>query len=87
MVALLYPTYDLRVDAEALGYLDHLLGMLRRQIDLETMAHVEYLVHLRPVCTALLMDCPEERWHREQIVLYHTDIVTYEVQDLGLGTA
>ena len=45
VVALLHSSYDLRVDTEALRDLDDLLGMLRRKINLETMAHVEHLVH------------------------------------------
>ena len=84
MVTLLHAAHYLRIDAEALRNGDDLLGMLRREIDLKTVTHVEHLVHLGPFGTALLVDCPEERRYREEIVLDDADIVTHEMQDLGL---
>ena len=35
------------------------------------MAHVKYLVHLGPWCTALLLDQLEEWWNSEHIILDH----------------
>ena len=87
MVALLYSSDDLSVDTEALRDLDNLLGVLWREVYLETMTHVEHLVHLSPVCAALLVDSLEERRYREEIVLDHTDVVAHEMEDLCLGTA
>ena len=87
MITLFHTTYDLCIDTEALRDCDDLLGMLRREIDLKTVTHVEHLVHLGPVGTALLVDCPEERRYREEIVLDDADVVAYEMQDLGLSTA
>jgi len=87
MVTLLYPADDLRIYAEALGYGDDLFSVLWREINLQTMSHIEDLVHLSPVCTALLVYCLEERRYREEIVLYHTDIVADKVKNLGLCTA
>ena len=87
MVTCFYAADDLCVDTEALRDLDYLLSVFRREVNLETMTHVEYLVHLRPVCSTLLVDGLEERRYREEIVLDHADVVTYEMEDLGLGTA
>ena len=87
MVTLLYPADDLRIYAEALGYGNDLFSVLWREINLQTMSHIEDLVHLSPVCTALLVYCLEERRYREEIILDHADVVTYEVQDLGLSSA
>ena len=61
--------------------------MFRSDIYLKAMTHVEYLVHLSPICAALLMNCLEERWNREEIVLDDAYIVSYEMKDLGLCTA
>ena len=61
--------------------------MFRREVDLETVSHVEHLVHFRPVSSALLMDSPEKRRYREQVILYHTHIISYKMQYLGLRTA
>ena len=87
MVALLYSSDDLSVDTEALRDLDNLLGVLWREVYLETMTHVEHLVHLGPVCAALLVDSLEERRYREEVVLDYADVVTYEVQDFSLCAA
>ena len=87
MVALLYPSDDLSVDTEALRDLDHLLGVLWREVYLETMTHVEHLVHLGPVCAALLVDSLEERRYREEVVLDHTDVVAHKMKDLCLRAA
>ena len=86
MVASLYAADDLSVDAEALRDLDNLLCMLWREVYLKSVTHVEYLVHLSPISTALLVDSLEERWNREEVVLDDAYIVTHEVKDLGLGT-
>ena len=86
MVTLFYTADDLSIYAEALGYGNDLFSVLWREINLQTMSHIEDLVHLSPVRTALFVDRPEERRHREEIVLYHTDIVAYKVEYLGLGT-
>ena len=87
MVTLFHTTYDLRIDTEALRDGDDFLGMLRREIDLQTVTHVEHFVHLRPVCAALLVDCPEKRRYREEIVLDDADVVADEMQNLGLSSA
>ena len=87
VVTSLYSADDLCVYTEALRDLDYLLGVLWRKVNLETMTHVEYLVHLCPVCAALLVDSLEKRRYREEVVLDHTDVVAYEMKDLGLSAA
>ena len=77
---------DLSIDAEALGDLYNLLRIGSVEVDLKTVAHIEDLVHLLPVCTALLLDGAEEGRHREKIVLDDVDVLD-EVHDLGLRTA
>lgn len=47
---------DLRVDVERLGDGNDFLGVLRREVDLQAMSHVEHLVHLVPLRAALLLD-------------------------------
>ena len=51
------------------------------------MTHIEHLVHLCPICAALLMDSSEERWYREEIILDDADVVAHEMKNLGLSTA
>ena len=87
MVTCLDTSYDLRIDTETLGNGNHLLRMLRREVNLEAMTHIEHLVHLSPISTALLMNGLEERRNREKIILDYADIVTHKVKDLGLGAA
>ena len=87
MVASLNTANHLSVNTEALRDLDHLLSMLRREVNLESMTHIEHLVHLSPVSTALLMDSLEERRYREEVVLDDAHVVAYEMEDLGLCTA
>ena len=87
VVTLFHTTYDLRIDTEALRDCDDLLGMLRREIDLKTVTHVEHLVHLGPIGAALLVDCSEKWRYREKIVLDDTDVVADEMQNLGLSSA
>ena len=87
VVTSLNTAYNLSVDTEALRDLDHLLSMLWREVNLETMTHIEHLVHLSPISAALLVNRLEERWYREEVVLDHADIITNEVKDLCLCTA
>ena len=87
MVTFFYTAYDLSVDSEALGDRDDLLGMLGCEIDLKTVSHVEDLVHFCLVCAALLVDRPEKRRNREEVVLDHADVVSHEMQDLCLSSA
>ena len=42
-------THNLGIDVEALADGDNLLGNLRTNVDLHTVTHVEYLIHLLPV--------------------------------------
>ena len=87
MVTLFYTADDLSIYAEALGYGNDLFRVLWREINLQTMSHIEDLVHLSPVCAALLVYCLEERRYREEVVLDDTDIVADKVKNLGLCTA
>ena len=87
VVALLYAAYDLSIDTETLRYLDDLLRMLWGKIHLHTMTHIEHLIHLCPVSTALLMNSLEEWRNREKVVLDHAAVVTDEMKDLCLCTA
>ena len=48
-LAFLDVTYNLGIDVEALADGDNLLGNLRTNVDLHTVTHVEYLIHLLPV--------------------------------------
>ena len=59
--------------------------MLCGDVELHAMAHIKYLVHLGPRCTALLLDQLEEWWDSEHIVLDHV-LAFDEVQHLSLGT-
>ena len=86
MVALLNASYNLCIYTKDLRNLDNLLGMLWREIDLESVAHIEHLVHLCPISAALLMNSLEERWNREEVILDHATVVTDKVKDLGLCT-
>ena len=79
--------HDLSVDVEALGDGDDLFGILGADIDLETVAAVEHLVHLAPVGAALLGDDAEEWRHGEHIVLDDAAVVAHEVEHLCLGAA
>ncbi len=60
---------DLRIDAEALGYLDDLLSISGIEVDLKTVAHIEDLVHLLPIGATLLLDGAEKRRDGEEVVL------------------
>ena len=86
MVALFNAAYNLSVYAKALAYFNYLLGMFGAQIYLETVTHVEHLVHLAPVGAALLLDGLEQWGHREQVVLDYS-FVLYKVHYFGLCTS
>ena len=62
---------DLGWYSEALGDLDDTGSMLGGDVELHAMAHVKYLVHLVPRCTALLLDQLEEWWNSKHIILDH----------------
>ena len=83
LVAGLYASYDLCVDAEALADLDDVLCLVGGEVYLHAVTHVEHLVHLCPVRVALLVDGLEERRHGEHVVLDDVQFVD-EVQDLCL---
>ena len=85
--AFLDAAYDLGVDVEALRDGDDGIGILRPDIDFETVATVEHLVHLAPVGPALLSDDAEEGRHREHVVLDDAAVLAHEVKHLGLGAA
>ena len=85
VVAFLYAANNLCIHAKTLADGDDLLGMLGLHINLQTVAHVEYLVHLGPVCAALLLDCLEQRWNGEEVILDYL-LVLNKVHYLGLCT-
>ena len=78
--------YDLGIDAERLADFYYLLGVLLGQIDFKAMTAVEYLVHLFPLSTALLLNSAEQRRDGEEVILDYMYAVN-KMQDLGLGTA
>ena len=80
-------TDNLRVNVETPGYIDHLLGVFRAEVDFQTVSHIEYFVHFRPVCSALLGNSPEKRRDGEHIVFYNLAVLAYEMKNLGLRTA
>ena len=60
--------------------------MFRREIYFQTMSHIEYLVHFIPIGTTLFFDSTEQRRNREKVILNHTAVVAYEVQNFSLCT-
>ena len=48
-IAGFYAAYDLGRDVEGGSDIDQVLGIGRRQVDLQAVPHVEYLVHFLPV--------------------------------------
>ena len=48
--AFLDVTDDLGINIEDLRYLNDLLSNLWTYVDFHTMTHIEYLIHLLPVC-------------------------------------
>ena len=83
-LAFLYASYNLCVDVEALADGNDLLCHFRTYVDFHAVSHVEHFVHLFPVCAALLLYGLEQRRHGEHVVLYHTAVIVYEMQHLGL---
>ena len=83
----LHPSHNLRVDVEALAHLDHLLRVLRGAVHLHAMPAVEHLVHLAPLRPAALVDQPEQRRHRQHVILDHVEPVHEEVANLALRAA
>ena len=74
------------VDVERARYLHNSLGRLFVGVYLHPVSHIEHFVHFSPVSLALLVYHSEQRWCREQVVLYHVEVV-YKVQHFGLCTA
>ena len=56
VVAFLNATNNLCINTKALADSNDLLGVLGLYINLESVTHVEHLVHLGPVCSALLLN-------------------------------
>ena len=77
---------NLGVDVERLGNLDDLLSFFGWEINLQTVTHVEDLVHLLPIGARLLVDSTEQGWDREEVVLDDVQVLD-EMQHLGLRTA
>ena len=69
----------LGIDVETLRKGNHLIGDFRTYVDLHTMAHVEHLIHLLPVCARTLVDGLEQRRNGEHIVFNDTTIVADEM--------
>ena len=76
---------NLSIDIETLADFDYLLGFVGRKINLQTMSHIEDLIHLLPIGARLLVDGAEERRNREKIVFYDVQVLD-EMQHLGLRT-
>lgn len=79
-------TDDLSGDVEGVGNVDDLLCVFFRQINFQTMSHVEYLVHFFPIGAALFLDDFKEWRDREEVVLDNMEVVD-EVENLGLRAA
>ena len=77
-------SYYLSIDIERFGNGNDLLGHLRTYVDFHTVTHIEYLVHLAPVCLRAVVDSLEQRGYREHIVLDDAAVVAYEVEYFGL---
>ena len=86
VIGLFDASYDLRIYSERLAYVYNLLGVFLRQIDLEAVTTVEYLVHLLPFGLALLLDGAEQRRDGEEVILDYVNTLN-KVQYLGLCTA
>ena len=78
---------NLGIDVERLRKVDNLLGNLWAYIDFHTVTHIEYLVHLLPVCARALVDGAKQGWNGEHVVLHHLAVIVDEVEYFGLGTA
>ena len=74
----------LRVDVEALRDADDSLCILRSDIDLEAMAHVEDPIHLRPIGAAAVLNDLEQRRDGEHIILDDAAVFTDEMEDFRL---
>ena len=77
---------NLCIDIEALGNCYNLISNLWTDINLHTVSHIEHLIHLLPVSTALFVNHLEEWWNREHIILDNLAVVAYEVENLCLST-
>ena len=75
---------NLCVDVEAAAGVDDLLCVFGRNVNFQTVTHVEYLVHLGPVGSALFLDGTEQGRNGEHVVLYHAAVVIDEMQHFGL---
>ena len=56
LVTFFYASHNLCIDIERLADSDYFFGMLRWQVNFQTVAHIEYLVHFFPICAALFFD-------------------------------
>ena len=78
---------DACINMEGGSNIDDCLCMLRTEVYLHAVAHIEYFVHFSPICTALFCNNLEEGWNREHIVLDNTAMLSYEVKHLCLGSS
>ena len=79
-------SHYLRVYAKALADGNYLVSHLRTHVYLHAMSHVEYLIHLFPVCAGTFLDGAEEGRNGEHVVFYHFAVLAHEVEHLGLRT-
>ena len=86
MITLFDATYYLGFNTETLCHFDNLVCIVGTYIYFHAMTHIEYLVHLLPVSSRLLLYCAEKWRYGEHVVFYNT-LVLNEVHDLGLSSA
>ena len=86
LLGILYASDNLCVNTETFAYGDNLFGMFGLDIYLKSVTHVEYLVHLGPIGTALLLYCLE-KWRNGEEVVFYNSFVLHEMHYFGLSTA
>ncbi len=77
---------NLAINIELLRDSNHLISGLFVGVNLQTMAHVEDLVHLVPISARSGLDHLEQGRQRQHVVLHDVQLVN-EMQHLGLGAA
>src|SRR5574344_92211 len=72
------------IDMEALGDFYYFVCYFRLYIDFHTVPHIEYLIHLLPVCARAIVNGLEQWRYREHIILDDFAIIVYKMENLGL---
>src|SRR3712207_5173707 len=78
----LYVSYNLGVYIKFFADLDNSLCYFGIDVNLHSVAHVEYLIHFFPICARAVMDGFKQWRYGEHVVFDHFAIVVHEVEHL-----